>query len=125
MFSNFKNSLKSLGSRIVAIHDLSEKFQRRQAFRGRAAAPIATRIVIVEASDGDRVSIKALFVLPHRRLHRVCDSYILLVRVLQTQARVAGNARPKARRPDGTPRTRAVRKSSRGYYNAALGVLIV
>jgi len=64
-FSNFKNSLNSIGNRIVAIHDLPKELERRQPFLWRACLPVSSGVVVVERADAEKGSIQTEFVLFH------------------------------------------------------------
>lgn len=76
-FSNLKNSLKSLGSWIVAIVDLSKELEGAQPLGGRAGAPIVAVVArVAQARDGqpcavDFAEIQRNFlhvpILPRRR----------------------------------------------------------
>jgi hypothetical protein len=66
--SNVKNFLKSVGSRIVAIHDLSQKLERGQPILVRARPPTATPIVVVKRPDAEKVSIQTLLQVFHGAL---------------------------------------------------------
>jgi hypothetical protein len=71
-FSNFKNSLKSRGSRIVAIGDLTEELERLEALGGTSREPeLAVLGWSMEAYDFHGGSIEANGV---RKIH----AYLLL-----------------------------------------------
>src|SRR3954464_3105065 len=68
--SNCKNSLKSGGSRIVAIEDLSHLFEGFQALLGRLLGPVGLLVALrIERADGKgaAVQLRERTWLTHRR----------------------------------------------------------
>src|SRR4051812_17555724 len=66
-FNNFKNSLKSRGSRIVAIGDLAQQFEGFEAFGGGLGHPVLAIVrLILDAPDLQHATLEAI---PVRHIH--------------------------------------------------------